>query len=87
MLTQWWNAFWPIASPIVSILGLATGIWGIKQRSKRNKAVIAARETIEGARSFLVGFKPCVMHAPALRLAIEDQQDAIAQRKATVDEL
>ncbi len=81
-----------IAGDILGIIGLGVAVFAIidnrRQRTKREKAVIAARAVIERTYGTLIGIKPAVKPTlPEVAKAIDDGLSAINQERATLDAL
>jgi hypothetical protein len=88
-----------IAGCALGFLGLAASVLGLvatvraarearHQRSKREKAVIAAHSVIERTYGLLIGIKPFVEALGALhKAAVEDGLQAINQQRAGLADL
>jgi hypothetical protein len=78
-----------IFETILGLAGLSVSIYAIwdnkRQRTQREKAVIAARSVIERAYGTLVGIKPAL--ATNVHLAINDSLAAINQERETLKSL
>ena len=77
---------------ILGIAGIAATIWAAydarKQRSKREKAVLAARGVIERTNGLLIGIKPAVAPLGNMAVAaIDDGLVAIEQQRSVLNEL
>ena len=76
----------------VGFLGLVATVWAARdarrQRSKREKAVIAAHSVIERTYGLLIGIKPFVMPLGAAQeAAVDDGLQAINQQRAGLADL
>ncbi len=76
-----------IAGCALGFLGLGATVWAVcdarRQRSKREKAVIAAHSVIERTYGLLIGIKPFVTPlGPAYEAAVNDGLQAINQQRA-----
>ena len=77
---------------ILGIAGLGVSTFAIidnrRQRKQREKAVIAARATIDRIYGLLIGIKPAVVPArPDVEAAINDGLSAINQEREKFDAL
>jgi hypothetical protein len=86
---------------IIGIVATIVSTWiAIRQHNKRNKAVIAARETIQRVNGTLIGIKPAVRSLPDVGTgnaarqaaddvvkAIDDGLSAINQQNSKLDAL
>ena len=76
----------------LALLGIVIGIYGIldarRQRSAREKAVIAAHSVIERTYGLLIGIKPFVAPLGSMHLdAVNDGLEAINQQRASLKTL
>ena len=78
-----------ILDTILGLVGLGVSIYAIldnrRQRTQREKAVIAARSVIERAYGTLIGVKPAV--DPSVHAAINDGLAAINQERENLNRL
>lgn len=77
------------AGTILGVIGVLATAWAAfdarRQRSKREKAVIAAHAVIERTHGLLIGIKPSLSPGSQVK-AIDDGLEAIkAQRSALAD--
>jgi hypothetical protein len=81
-----------VAGIVLGILGLGATVWAVedarRQRSAREKAVIAARTVIERAYGLLIGIKPSVITlGAAYEAAINNGLAAIDQQRGNLEKL
>jgi hypothetical protein len=81
-----------VVDTLLGIAGLAASVFAIidnrRQRSQREKAVIAARATIERIYGLLIGIKPAVAPTrPDVEAAINDGLSAINQERQKLNAL
>lgn len=77
---------------VLALIGILATIWAAfdarRQRSSREKAVIAATSVIERTYGLLIGIKPAIpTERDGVVKAIENGMSAIDQQRATLKEL
>jgi hypothetical protein len=80
------------AGELLGLISLVVAVWAVvdarHQRSKREKAVIAARSVIERTYGFLIGIKPFLMPlGEDHKAAINNALQAIDQQRPGIAEL
>lgn len=80
------------ATVAFGVLGVIVAVWAVcdarRQRSKREKAVIAAHAVIERTYGLLIAIKPSVVSlGPGHVAAVDDGLQAINQQRAVLDHL
>jgi hypothetical protein len=75
-----------IPDTTLTIVSVLLSVYSIRQRTRREKAVIAAHATIERAYGLLIGIKPSLAGGD-VTAALNDGLEAINQQRQTLDAL
>jgi hypothetical protein len=80
-----------LAGDILGICALGVSVFAVidarRQRTKREKAVIAAHAAIARSYGLLIGIKPLITSLSGAEAAINDGLSAINQERKTLDAL